>query len=323
MSKFHMRWIFKSVVMVGLLYFLLRKVQLQPLIEALRRANPSFLAIAVVVGVAMVVVRVYKWQALLHRLPATVAPHPISFRQAWVSVLGGLAFGLITPARAGELGRIAFLPPATRTLAGGLFIVDRSIDLVTILMLALAGSAGVLTFGWQVILGTAVLVLVGGVLLWPVLLPWIFGWMPLPDKLRRILSELVTGLHTLRLRDLGWNLCLGCALMVLDVISLYVLVATFEPVSFKAVAFAFPLILLTNLVPITPGGIGVRESASVFLFRQFGVSQAAAIYSALFLYILNSLLPGLWGITYVRKLGAHPSAVDSSPPEKISEATLS
>ncbi|MBI4748817.1 MAG: flippase-like domain-containing protein [Acidobacteria bacterium] len=323
MSKFHVRWILKWVVMAGLLYFLLRKVRIQPLIEALHRANPSLLAIAVVVGVAMVVVRVYKWQALLHRLPETVTPHPISFRQAWVSVLGGLAFGLITPARAGELGRIAFLPPATRTLAGGLFIVDRSIDLVTILMLALAGSAGVLTLGWQIVMGTALFFLVVGVLLWPIVLPWILGWMPLPVKLCRILSELVTGLEPIRLRDLGWNLCLGCVLMVLDVISLYVLVATFEPVSFKAVAFAFPLILLTNLVPITPGGIGVRESASVFLFRQFGVSEAAAIYSALLLYILNSLLPGLWGITYVRKLGAVSSAADSTPLEKTSEATLS
>lgn len=308
--------------MVGLLYFLLRKVQLQPLVEALRRANPLLLAIALVVGVAMVIVRVYKWQALLHRLPAT-GTAPVSFRQAWVSVLGGLAFGLITPARAGELGRIAFLPPATRTLAGGLFIVDRSIDLVTILMLALAGSAGVLTFGWQIVLSTALLSLVVGVLLWPIFLPWILGWMPLPAKVHHILSELVTGLQTLRLRDLGWNLCLGCVLMVLDVISLYVLVATFEPVSFKAVAFAFPLILLTNLVPITPGGIGVRESASVFLFHQFGVSQAAAIYSALLLYILNSLLPGLWGITYVRKLGTSSSTVDSTPLEKTSEATVS
>ncbi len=56
------------------------------------------------------------------------------------------------------------------------------------------------------------------------------------------------------------------------IIQCYLLVNAFQPADFSTVFFTFPLIILTNIVPVTISGLGVREGAAVLLLPQFGVS---------------------------------------------------
>jgi uncharacterized membrane protein YbhN (UPF0104 family) len=65
------------------------------------------------------------------------------------------------------------------------------------------------------------------------------------------------------------------------------------------VAFAFPWILLTNLVPITPAGLGVREGTAVAILHTYGVQVATAVNATLLLFVINSLLPALLGWRYL------------------------
>jgi uncharacterized protein (TIRG00374 family) len=59
-----------------------------------------------------------------------------------------------------------------------------------------------------------------------------------------------------------------------------------------------PLIVLVSLLPISVGGIGVREGAFVYFFAQVGMSTAEAFTLSLLLYVLNLIviLPG--GVIY-------------------------
>jgi uncharacterized protein (TIRG00374 family) len=111
----------------------------------------------------------------------------------------------------------------------------------------------------------------------------------------------------LRRRDVAVNLLASIVLMALDVVSLYVLACAFEPVAFAAVAFAFPWILLTNLVPITPAGLGVREGTAVALLHTCGVQVATAVNATLLLFVINSVLPALIGWHYLGRRAPVPS----------------
>ena len=58
------------------------------------------------------------------------------------------------------------------------------------------------------------------------------------------------------------------------------------------VALSVPFIVLANTLPISPGGVGVGETASSLLFEQFDVSVGAEIMLVLRLWTILLRLPG-------------------------------
>ena len=51
-----------------------------------------------------------------------------------------------------------------------------------------------------------------------------------------------------------------------------------------------------SLVPITPAGIGVRESSRVYFFALIGCNQAAVLCASFIIFALNIMLPAVIGI---------------------------
>ncbi|OYT71933.1 MAG: hypothetical protein CFK52_06765 [Chloracidobacterium sp. CP2_5A] len=265
-------------------------------IAAFAQANLACLAVALPCGLLMLAIRVYKWRLLLLRVSEAV-----TFGEAWRSVMGGMAFGLFTPGRVGELSRAMFLPDALRLPAGGLFVIDRACDLLSILVVGLAGAASVLPGAAKLWLAAAAIGLGSGALLLPRLAPALPGLLSFSEKPRHLAEQFVAGARLLRPRDVGANFLLALALMGLNVVSLYVLVLAFEPVTFEAALFCLPLILLTILAPLTPAGLGVREGAAVLLFQRFGVGLEAAVNATLLLHVINTLAPGVYGLFAARR----------------------
>ena len=290
------RWwaVTRWLLLLALLFFLARSGHLGGVLAALRQAEPGGIGLALLLGSMMLVIRAAKWWILLRRvLPGL----PVAY--AWRSLLGGMALGLLTPGRIGEVGRAAAFPPGARLAVGGLFLVDRSADVAAIAMAAGFGTAAVAPAAWRGWLVLAGLGAGGLVLALPAVVPVVLRWERLPEPVRTRLATLAAAFAALRRRDVAVNLLASIVLMALDVVSLYVLACAFEPVAFAAVAFAFPWILLTNLVPITPAGLGVREGTAVAILHTYGVHVATAINATLLLFVINSVFPALLGWRYL------------------------
>lgn len=60
--------------------------------------------------------------------------------------------------------------------------------------------------------------------------------------------------------------------------------------------FAIPFILIVSLLPISFGGLGVREAAAVFVFAIAGVSEDAALSMALVAMSITYLASLVGGI---------------------------
>jgi uncharacterized membrane protein YbhN (UPF0104 family) len=73
--------------------------------------------------------------------------------------------------------------------------------------------------------------------------------------------------------------------------------------SLDIVFLTFPLVVLTNVLPITIGGLGVREAAAAVLLGHYGVSQSHAVLAALLMFALNTALPGIVGALVLPFLG--------------------
>ena len=69
------------------------------------------------------------------------------------------------------------------------------------------------------------------------------------------------------------------------------------PVSWVAVLFAGPLVILANNLPISPGGIGVAEVAAATLFAEFGIASGASLMLLVRIWTILMRAPG--GLVYL------------------------
>ena len=69
---------------------------------------------------------------------------------------------------------------------------------------------------------------------------------------------------------------------------------------FSDLLFVIPLVYIATIIPISIGGLGVREGVMVFLLGSFGVDQSVAIIIALAIYLTKVIVGLLGGIFYLR-----------------------
>lgn len=62
--------------------------------------------------------------------------------------------------------------------------------------------------------------------------------------------------------------------------------------------FTLPIITITTMIPVSFGGVGVRETAFFLVFSQFGVAGPSAIALALLWYSINLISGSLGGLCY-------------------------
>ena len=81
----------------------------------------------------------------------------------------------------------------------------------------------------------------------------------------------------------------------------YLLISHYVGLSFWNTSIAVSLILVSNLIPITYSGLGLRETASVMIFQHYHVPAEIAVSSSLLIFIYNAILPALPGFYFLYK----------------------
>jgi uncharacterized membrane protein YbhN (UPF0104 family) len=279
-----------------LLVIILLRVDLGEIASAFRHIRPLPFVIALVLLPVNFTMLIVKWRYLLS--PSVKATRGQLIR----SVIGGYAFVLATPGQVGEFSRALFIPGESKLRLIGLVAVDKvTAFLITALL-------GLLSLGlWHS--GAAYLpaVIFAGLLTWLLLRPRqflavtvrIFRKLPLKQKTFRFL-EGFRGLSTRRLIVL---LLMSLLYFFIYSLQFYALLWAFEDVAVLTMIICFPLVMLVNSVPVTIGGLGVREGASVLFFSQFAVQESSALGAALLLFAINILIPGLCGLTFIHHIG--------------------
>ena len=65
--------------------------------------------------------------------------------------------------------------------------------------------------------------------------------------------------------------------------------------SFNVIFFTFPLVILANILPITIGGLGIRESVAVYCLAIFDIPGEIAFTATFYLFVINVLIPAIIG----------------------------
>ena len=262
-------------------------------IEDLQGANWRWTGAALALSPLFLFCRFSKWMLLERQVLG-----PSSWGQGLQRYLWGMAVGLVTPGRVGELARVG--GPKRLARGTGLFFLEKAVEVSCLFGLCLLSLSmlefvppwtvlpmalvlGLALTGWRRLL-SASLVVIGRLV----------GW-PAPERRKHLASAV----SNLRIR--------GCALLslvcfVIYIIQAYLVLRALGVAADPQLILLFPIVLLANLVPITVAGYGVRETLAVVVLQFREVPEMKAAASVAFVTFFNLVVPGVAGLL-MRGLG--------------------
>lgn len=274
-------------VSLGVISIILWRVPVVALWIALQNLNGIWLWPALGAALVNLGVRALKWRRLLQAAGAGT-----SWQDAMRSLFGGFALGVVTPGRLGEFGRCLFTREAERGTVASMNVLDRFLDswsvatcAVASLFLARRQPVGIIAMAIWLAFIPAVLAL-------PRLVsrfgnsPWlgkIIG--PQLRNAGPILARIAVAPFA------GWALLSTS----LDVVTFYFLLRAFHPSGFMIAPATYPWIVMASGIPLSLGGLGLREGAAAMLLSHYAIPAAVATDVALFLFAFLSLLPAFCG----------------------------
>ncbi len=319
----------KVLVTVGLIVWLGRSIATREGIDALwERAteiDPTFVGVAVLAHFVAVLAGISRWSVLLVgrgiRLPFTTLAR---------SFLIGRFLGAFTPSTTGLDGyRLYDVARRTGDLAGSTAVIaiEKLVGLIGMATVCLC----LLPFGLSERLGwTAVAVALGMagvasfglfVIASPTRARALFA--PLPKALRGRAEKIADALSGsgLSMRTLVPALALG-------IVSHLALSSTFAasglavhaPVSAATLLSVGNAIVIAVLLPVSIGGIGVREGVSVALLAGAGVETSDAVLLALISYVTGQVPALLGGLALLATSAASKDAPDAPKKRLIGAA---
>jgi uncharacterized membrane protein YbhN (UPF0104 family) len=214
-----------------------------------------------------------------------------------------MGLALITPARLGELVRIAYLRDKQKLKIAGLVLIDKGFDVLVLCALSIVGAFAL--FGFWAGLGLAIVTVVGVAAVyrpvaWSRSLNAISSRTPLALHLNRTWSSLQS------LTPWTTSLYLALTLLSFAIVLLQfgIVLLSWHAWSPSIVFLTFPMVVLTNVLPLTIGGLGIREGAAAVLLGHYGVSPADAALAAFLMFAMNTALPGIVGALLLPALPA-------------------
>jgi uncharacterized protein (TIRG00374 family) len=312
------RWqlVLKVGLSIGLLSWLLLKVNGAEVVGNVLRLTPAAVLLAWAYYGACQLLCSYRWQLFL-----TARGTHVPVRSLFSYYLIGMFLNNFLPSavggdvvkayylgrRTGRLGEAAasvFLERFTGLLGLGLMSV-----------LALAVGSGLLASGRTLaaVVGTAALLGLGGFLLW---------WGPAEGAVKRAVRALlpsrvgarVEAAYAALVTYRQHRLCLAGAIALSALIQtlyafFYALVAYSlgRPIDATYFLLFLPLVNVVMMLPISVGGLGVREALLVCLFADVGVPAADVLSVSLTAYALNTLLSLAGGLLLLVQGASRPA----------------
>jgi len=292
------RWVAALAVFGILLHFL----PLAPLRAALASVPPIRFVIILMVYLCTHAFGILKW-----RMVVNAAGSQLDFSTSAQCYLGGLFGTLFLPSIiGGDVVRMAVglrrSPRPAAVLAGN--VVDRSLDVaaqVTLVAFGLILLPGSLPEQFSA-LARRILLILAAVILVAAILLFLFRKPFFAGRSRRFLRRLARWRHALRsvrarpqVLVAAWILgvMIQAAFILLNAL-LAISCGLFQP--FRVWLFAWPLAKIAALLPLTQGGMGIREAALVALLLPFGATAALVLAAGLVwegVVIAGGLISGL------------------------------
>lgn len=310
------------------IWFITRDLQLSDIQQALSKARVGYIVLAVIVILATIGTKTWRWQLLFINNGRTPKPnennpdYPNLTSLFWPLILGQF-INAVSPVRVGDLARVLKLESETgidKVQGLSTLVVEKTLDIITLVLtlflllptVVLPESLSLARRG-MVMAATAVTLFI---------LLLLFAYNRdritrlagrliklLPERFQRPLFRLIvaglTGLSALRQpRQLLVLLFVSAVIMLLSILTPYVLFSSFNiPLGLQEATLLHLSLIIGQIPASTPGNVGIFEGVVVFMLNQFGLTNNAAILSYAIIYHLVVVMPQIFlgSVSVIRK----------------------
>ena len=285
--------ILKVAVSVGLVFYCLESLDVARLKHLLENANIYFLSAACLVVVVEVSIGAYRFKLMLD------PSRRLSFGNHLYQYFGATFYNMVLPTSVGgDALRVMWLGSQglSRLSALGLILFERYTGLLTLMLVALVAlpfstvppviSNAVLAGTLLCIASMAILVLA-------------YRWMTNRPRFQSrralwfryidsLLEERGTSLAVIAVALLYQYLTVGITFIVAKSFAI--------DVTLGQVLVLVPLVWVATLIPISLGGLGVREVSFIYLFAHISIAKEEALILAFGTYLVLLFSAGLGGL---------------------------
>jgi uncharacterized membrane protein YbhN (UPF0104 family) len=279
-------------------WLLFRGVSLHEVRDTLARARPLPLALGIALTVSFPWLSAWRWRAMMRALG-----HDLSFVTAFRLIMACWPLSTFTPSKGSDLAKAYFLRgriPVGLVLSS--VLVERWLDVVTLLVFCLAGAIG---FGWTELALPAAGLLAVSLAAVPILFA---SRRLVPAKLRPKADRLLEAWRQLARRPglLALVLSLTVANWLASVVQTWLFYqALGAAVPFPRLLAALPAAIFVGLLPVTVMGMGTRDAALIGLMAG-DAPRAVSLGVGLLYSLCGYWLPGLAGLPFLRQALRRP-----------------
>jgi glycosyltransferase 2 family protein len=282
----------KALVSIALIAMLFSRIDGATLLSMARTAAPSWLAMSILIYLAMILASAWRWGVLL-----SAQRIQLPFRTLTSSFLVATFFNNFLPSNiGGDVVRIADTARSagSKTLATTVVLIDRGIGLLGLILIAAVGASAWTRPDAMGPVGPGLLWLglgVGTVIATPALAnPRWFARMlqPLrrlhPEWISERIARLTAALVRFRETPAALAQCFAGAVLVQALLVAFYFAIAYSlrvDIAFADLAFIVPVTFIVQMLPVSMNGFGVREATFGFYFGRLGLPLESALLVSL------------------------------------------
>lgn len=310
------------LISVVFLFLVLRRVNLHEVLDAIKNARYIYVVYAILLTVAGLINRSLRWRYLLNQ------SKEVSTYNLFAATCVGLMSNNILPFRLGDFVQAYFLgrkEKIGKTFIFSTVMLERLFDLITLLaffglaslLVTVSGQVkGIKFMVWAVFIGIIAVVLflkygkkteefftrlVG--YFSPQLAPKVAGWIDSFISGFQVVQKGRALIKIVSLSMLGW---------VINISVLWAVLAAFHiNESFPVVTFVITIILISVMIPSSPGFIGTWEYFGVLALGLFNIDKNRALSSVLIHHLSQYFTISLLGLFFLAKEGISIKEVEN------------
>lgn len=283
---------FKLIVSIVLLFLIFRFIDLNQAYTELISANIFYILLSVLFLVFPIYFKAIRWKYIVQLFNIH-----ISLARSVIYTFISVAFGNITPGRVGEFIKAKFLVDKTNInylKSVMTIVIDKIFDILALVLLGLWGFS----FLGEIVEGSQYFIYVFALYLLILILIFVYFDKAIALLYRILPGKYKSGYKKLNIKRGFYVKSIVFSLLIWLFIGLqafFVLKAIGVSPSLYLVMGLIPLMAISSMIPISIGGVGVRELVAISFLLVAGVSVEKSTIFSLFFTLINVVLPTIIG----------------------------
>jgi uncharacterized protein (TIRG00374 family) len=306
-QKIHLKYIGKLLPLIGIIFFIyiINDIGIEKILSTFSSMHLIYFLIALLIFIPRLLFSTYKWFIICKKQKID-----LNFLYLLKIYLITLFLGGTTPGSIGLHLRIYYIKnkskePLEKCLTNSL--IESGLSLITGLFIAFIGSIVFINIYPELVfiilpffifyLSVFIVLLEkrGGSKLFNILIrPFI------PDKYKPGIDKSVESLYKNipKLKEMFVPFLIEILVWFTAAIQVYIISQAFSiSISFfDFIIISIISVVISNILPISIGGLGIREGAFVYLLSEFGVESEIAFVISLSGFLVKILIPGFFGL---------------------------